>query len=369
MAAFGFLSHLEASPLNVTVPNAGFLDQRLALKWVQKYIHLFGGDPKQITITGESAGGMSVVAHTIAYGGKKNADLFARGIAQSPATSFSDPQYAKAAASILLQAANVSSVHEARKLPTGVLQKANIEAQKFPLFNVFPLALVVDGDVFLDIPPVSYSNGEFVADVSMIAAYNDHESRFLGSQTINNSADFNNTVYTVFPSTPISITDLIINTLYPPVYTKSSQSQSPQSRNDLLITEYLISCNAIAIANAYDNQTHNYRLSIPPAIHAQDLAYTYYPTADTTQLPSGSCRRAAKVPCATCLDRQPQRFGVCGVAGIRREREWNCPYVGWNRAVDDGRGECEVRFLERRIVFSRERESSGSSTSWASALW
>ncbi|TFY68201.1 hypothetical protein EVG20_g3660 [Dentipellis fragilis] len=62
--------------------NAGMLDQRVAIEWVQRHIDKFGGDPEQVTIIGESAGGASVVHQIVAYGGARGAP-FKRAIAQS----------------------------------------------------------------------------------------------------------------------------------------------------------------------------------------------------------------------------------------------------------------------------------------------
>ncbi|KAJ5600753.1 hypothetical protein N7450_001820 [Penicillium hetheringtonii] len=62
--------------------NAGLLDQRKALSWVQKYIHLFGGNPDHVVIHGDSAGAGSVALHLAAYGGE-NKNLFVGAVAES----------------------------------------------------------------------------------------------------------------------------------------------------------------------------------------------------------------------------------------------------------------------------------------------
>ena len=80
---FGFLCHPEITRESPEAPaNFGFLDQQAATRWVKRNIAAFGGDPDNITIGGQSAGGMSVCAQMTCAA---NRGLFQRAIIQSGA--------------------------------------------------------------------------------------------------------------------------------------------------------------------------------------------------------------------------------------------------------------------------------------------
>jgi len=83
LGAFGFMAlpQLDTEdPQYPTSGNYGLADQQAALAWVQRNIAAFGGDPGNVTLFGESAGGFSTCVH---YDSAKTQGLFARAIVES----------------------------------------------------------------------------------------------------------------------------------------------------------------------------------------------------------------------------------------------------------------------------------------------
>ncbi len=135
--AFGFLCHPEITKESPQAPaNFGFLDQQAATRWVKRNIAAFGGDPGNITIGGQSAGGMSVSAQISC---KENAGLFRRAIIQSGAFAppypfdfglCSDQKTAEENGRKFFDFLGVKSLAEARKIDAVTLRNKVLDWEK-----------------------------------------------------------------------------------------------------------------------------------------------------------------------------------------------------------------------------------------------
>lgn len=131
---FGFLCHPEITAEAPEAPaNFGFLDQQCATRWVKRNIAAFGGNPENITIGGQSAGGMSVCAQMTS---PTNHGLFQRAIVQSG--TFTQPYGAKMGlfprtmkeaeeqGMRFFEALGVKTLAEARALPARVVEDMSL---------------------------------------------------------------------------------------------------------------------------------------------------------------------------------------------------------------------------------------------------
>lgn len=220
VSAFGFLPGKEVKAAGIG--NLGLQDQRQALRWIQKYISAFGGDPTKVTIWGESAGATSAALHMVTNGGDTEG-LFRGAFMQSgspiPVGDITHgQQFYDALVSDTGCAGSSDTLQCLREVPFNQLKAAVNESPGIFAYQSLALTWLprADGNFLPDLPQQLVLKG-IVANIPFVTGDCDDEGTLfaLSSLNVTNEAALRNYVTTVFiPNAAASDVDKLVS-LYP----------------------------------------------------------------------------------------------------------------------------------------------------------
>ena len=307
LGAFGWLASQEVK--NKGVVNAGLLDQAFALAWIKLNICQFGGDPTDITIAGESAGGGSVMYHDTAVGGALGSLLFDKSIAQSPYLPYqpayndalpTSRYYAFSAAAGCPSSGSVFSCLVSKDSDT--LQAASFAVTKTVPFGYWGFWPVTD-NVYITGRPTQMLAAKRVNGKKILVGYNANEGPLFVPPGINTESDLAAWLAQEFPNlSPAQIGTILANN----PSSAPTSATAPQFETDGLNTggynamntgpdangqkqranniyaEATFACPAYWLAEGYSGSSSSrasylYQYSVPLASHGTDVAAIFGP--------------------------------------------------------------------------------------------
>ena len=217
LGRFGFFAHpsLSAEKPGGPLANYAIMDQIAALEWVRRNIAVFGGDPRNVTICGESAGGMSI---HILMTSPAAAGLFQKAIVQSGggrasllrgrplagAANSAEAVGVAFAKQAGIEGTDAQALRNLRALPAqSVVNGLNLASMGAPAAATYVGGPVLDGQIMVAEPARLYAEGK-AARVPLMLGANSLDIGFMQGKTVDDllaqfgaNADKARTVYQV----------------------------------------------------------------------------------------------------------------------------------------------------------------------------
>ncbi|KAF7311955.1 COesterase domain-containing protein [Mycena indigotica] len=271
LGVFGFLP--GASVKRDGALNAGLLDQDFALRWVNRHITKFGGDPTKVTIWGESAGAGSVLQHIIAHDGNTQPQLFRGAITSStflPSQYVFNDRVPELLFSKVLAQTNCTTASNSmaclRATSAATLETVNTNLNGAGFFGTFTFVPVIDGDFITQSAISSFREGK-VNGKALLAVTN----AFEGTAFVNQSAVITASKYSMglFPKFGPA-EEQRVGSLYAPLGNDLFQVNAVQG-------ESIFICPSYFVLQAFAGRSWKAEFAVPPALHGQDVAF-YFPS-------------------------------------------------------------------------------------------
>jgi para-nitrobenzyl esterase len=197
LGRFGFFAHpaLSAEKPGGSLANYAIMDQIAALEWVRRNIVVFGGDPGNVTICGESAGGMSI--HNLMTA-PAAAGLFQKAIVQSGggrtsllrgrplagAANSAEAVGVAFAKQAGIEGTDAQALRNLRALPAqSVVNGLNLASMGAPAAATYVGGPVLDGQIMVAEPARLYAEGK-AARVPLMLGANSLDIGFMQGKTV-----------------------------------------------------------------------------------------------------------------------------------------------------------------------------------------
>ncbi|TQS36391.1 hypothetical protein Golomagni_03160 [Golovinomyces magnicellulatus] len=293
LGLFGFLSGDYG-----VISNAGLLDQRMALGWVQNYINRFGGDRSRVTVIGEGAGAGSIMHHLTAPNisshffpnlqpsSRRHREFpFKSAILQSPNFLPLIPSQSKnTRAKVLALASKISgrqikNIDKLRKLPYDVLYAVNTAIVNNSSYGTFTFGPAVDYIIGAksyvpDFPLRRLRAGIMTKGINILVGRRKNEGHLLTTKNTASDSGFKAHLARTFPTVAKHHIDYMSEKAYP----KSdydSFDQGRVNRSADALADLFINCNVKYLLK-YFKTSYGYFLDMASISQDQPLGQVLF---------------------------------------------------------------------------------------------